>query len=295
MRSAAFAVAVVAAVAACGTLVAASDEDVGGDAGVDSGDPVNGDAGPKILGEAGVYDGPPEEGGTSDASICPRGAPMIALAFGAQKFCIDATEVTNEAYGAFLAAKVPFTGQLAECSWNTNWAPNCTSPTKRAAQPVTCIDWCDAYAYCKWAGKRLCGLAGHGGQNVATTDFVDPKKSEWFAACSQGGLRSFSYGNVAKNGACPSNGSGVADVATSPGCVGGFDGLHEMSGNVGEWEGSCQGATAGAAGEEDPCRIRGGDDTDNYQDQNCGQDYATRRAARDPDTGFRCCADATPF
>ena len=28
--------------------------------------------------------------------------------------------------------------------------------------PQVCVDWCDAYAYCKAVGKRLCGRIGTG-------------------------------------------------------------------------------------------------------------------------------------
>jgi hypothetical protein len=162
----------------CGTLeaVTASNGTPAAEAGADAdrdADPANeepnGDAGPKVLSDAGVYDGPPDDGGILDSG-CPsgRGPTMIALAFAdAGSYCIDETEVTNGQYQIFINAGVDTNTQNAECSWNTNFKPNCGGAnTTGPNQPVTCIDWCDAYAFCKWAGKRLCGKIGGHGANV---------------------------------------------------------------------------------------------------------------------------------
>jgi len=257
--------------AACGTLTSADDPDAGAG-------PTPSDGG-----------APPIDGGISEAG-CGNdgGGAMVALAFGdAGAYCVDATEVTNEQYGAFVEAGVPFVNQRTECAWNTNWAPNCANPTTRPSQPVVCIDWCDAFAYCRWLGKRLCGRMGTSGANNAFGDLADPARSEWFSACSAGGTRTYAYGKTAVQGACPSDNADVSNVASNPKCIGGFDGLSEMSGNVGEWEASCN----AELGRDDTCRIRGGDKYDKFGDQTCAQDHSRTRGERNESTGFRCCAD----
>lgn len=70
-------------------------------------------------------------------------------------YCMDATEVTNADYAAFLAANPPTSGQVAWCAWNTSYLPPFGWPaTGKENHPVVRVDWCDARAYCKWAGKR---------------------------------------------------------------------------------------------------------------------------------------------
>jgi formylglycine-generating enzyme required for sulfatase activity len=284
--------AAVAALAACGTLVGVSStsEDAPDGGGGDDPDPIDpADAAPKILGEGGAYDGPVPDAGETDAAACAAG--MAGLVVNGNAFCVDATEVTNAQYAMFLAASLPFSKQLPECLWNTNWAQNCKGlATKDANEPVTCIDWCDAYAYCAWAGKRLCGnVTTHGGY-LASGDYADPNKSEWTTACTKGGKRTYPYGDDPKMGYCPSDGAPITAVAVNPQCIGGYPELHEMAGNVGEWEQACDGPTPGDAGRNDNCRVRGGEHGDPYDQENCGQDYVEPRSARDPSTGFRCCA-----
>lgn len=61
-------------------------------------------------------------------------------------YCIDRTEVTEQAYTACVAAK--------ECAAVDRAAkPDCT--TTGPSHPATCIDWRQAARYCKWARKRL--------------------------------------------------------------------------------------------------------------------------------------------
>jgi len=75
-------------------------------------------------------------------------------------FEIDATEVTAARYAACVAAKacskegltMPFVdgkddAKLASyCNWQKK---------NRQQHPINCVDWSQANAYCKWAGKRL--------------------------------------------------------------------------------------------------------------------------------------------
>jgi formylglycine-generating enzyme required for sulfatase activity len=70
-------------------------------------------------------------------------------------FLIDATPVTNAAYGAFLAASgyAPADGHNFLRDWG---APGARVPPQGAeSKPVTWVDLLDARAYCAWAGMRL--------------------------------------------------------------------------------------------------------------------------------------------
>jgi formylglycine-generating enzyme required for sulfatase activity len=150
--------------------------------------------------------------------------------------------------------------------------------------PVTSVNWCDAYSYCAWAGKRLCGQIGGGPLSQGSAD--DTGASQWFYACSQQGQRAYPYGHNYVPTACNGNAANVAPVATFPQCVGGYPGIFDMSGNVREWEDSC----SGAAGMGDMCNERGG----SVNDQGAGLACATSDFAARTDSnvhlGFRCCA-----
>lgn len=98
-----------------------------------------------------------------DAGRCPegRGPKMIV----AGTFCIDSTEVTNAQYGAFLDDAFAFDAgpPPAVCANVPTHLPGCAyDPVGRANRPVRCVSWCDAWTFCKWSGKRLCGRIGGG-------------------------------------------------------------------------------------------------------------------------------------
>jgi len=63
-----------------------------------------------------------------------------------------------------------------------------------------CVDFCDADAYCKWAGKRLCGRIGGG--TLTVDESIEPKASEWVNACTQGGKTKLPYGDAFEFGQC---------------------------------------------------------------------------------------------
>jgi len=239
------------------------------------------------------------DGGQSpDADVCARftrGPKMVR----AGAICIDSTEVTEAQYQLFIAAKAGDAGlQPPECSWNTTWVPATTcpfDPSGHAAYPVEGIDWCDAYGYCAWAGKRLCGRVGGGTIPSSDASVVgDYRTSERTAVCTQGGALQFPYGNVFDPNGC--NGGEHAGprepvpVETTPGCQGGYPGVFDMAGNVHEWENACDTTTSGANGANDVCAFRGGSFHDVPQDS-CATTYAWGRAQIDCDIGFRCCAD----
>jgi formylglycine-generating enzyme required for sulfatase activity len=221
--------------------------------------------------------------GASTSDACP---PQMVLA---RTFCIDAVEVTRAAYMAYVAAGAPPAG-IAACAWKTSYLPPSDwPPTTNLQRPVGYVDWCDAYAYCKWANKRLCGRIGGG--SLAAGDRKDPSKDQWYAACSQGGARVYPYGNVYVATAC--NGAdrdagGTVDVGSLAACEGGHAGLFDMSGNAAEIVDACQDAGGDAAA--DTCFACGGhtDGTATYL--TCPTCYAaTRSGFRYSNTGFRCC------
>jgi formylglycine-generating enzyme required for sulfatase activity len=202
-------------------------------------------------------------------------------------FCIDSTEVTNDQYAAFLNAQPSAAGLPDPCANQKSFVPAGTWPAPDGSKnvPVLNVDWCDAVAYCAWAGKRLCGKIG-GGSND-TGDMADPAKSQWFAACSQGGVRDYPYGSTYQKGTCNGESvqAGPAAVGSLGDCVGGAPGLFDMSGNVAEWEDSCK-----TSDNTVVCMARGGAFNSNPTGLACDATSKETRADPQDDVGFRCCS-----
>jgi formylglycine-generating enzyme required for sulfatase activity len=124
------------------------------------------------------------------------------------EFRMDAHEVTQAEYAAFVKA----TKHRAPYHWLGG-----TVPAGAEALPVHNVDWRDADAYCRWAGKRL------------------PTEAEWEKA-ARGGLDGQDY---------PWGGDKITpadarfNVADGPAPAGQFKpnayGLYDMAGNVAEW------------------------------------------------------------
>ncbi|MFN8113172.1 MAG: formylglycine-generating enzyme family protein [Solirubrobacterales bacterium] len=176
-------------------------------------------------------------------------------------FSISATTVTNEAFGAFVAATghrsdaesfgwsfvfagllpddFPETRAVAAAPWwrqveGADWAhPEGPGSTVagREGHPVVHVSWFDAAAYCRWSGTRL------------------PTEAEWEYA-ARGGLarQRFPWGdelepdgrhrmNVFQGQFPDLNTADDGFAGTAP--VGSFDpngfGLYDMTGNVWEW------------------------------------------------------------
>jgi sulfatase modifying factor 1 len=193
---------------------------------------------------------------------CPGG--MIGVLDAG--YCIDGTEVTEAKWAAFLAADAG-TGMLpAACAYKTAFAAGSALGT---TLPVGEVDWCDAYGYCAWAGKRLCASA------------------EWTKACNGGTSRIYPYGDVFDDQKC--NG-GPLGAPTAPGtyaqCIGPIPGIVDMSGNMDEWDVEC----ATQTGAADICQTRGGD----WKNDSAGELMCTAIYDRPRNTilnyvGFRCC------
>jgi formylglycine-generating enzyme required for sulfatase activity len=244
-------------------------------------------------------DAPPPNADATDApatfptdGACPTlPGPVLVPAGG---FCIDSTEVTVAQFTTYLAAKGgSLAGQPALCAWNTSLVPGGWPPAGSTAQPVPNANWCQAYMFCQWAGKRLCGAPDGGPADP--NGWYDATKSEWFAACSRNddGLHDYPYGNAYETAACNGvdydAGKALPSLAS---CVGGYPGLHDMSGNVYEWEDSCGQADGGTAltGPNDYCHTRGGAYDQVATTLQCDDGTAYTRESQSPNLGFRCCS-----
>ena len=247
------------------------------------------------------------DGGTGSPSCPNSGGPsMVSLPAG---FCIDSTEVTRSQYEAWLRSNPPTTGQMADCSSNTTFAPDAkcmgsaTAPNYVCLEdcgnhPQVCIDWCDAYAYCKAVGKRLCGKIGGGASSP--DDITNPNLSQWNCACTSQGASAYPYGATYNTKAC--NGidlwpSGpppyqyetvpVGSMATCQSSVAGYAGVFDLSGSVEEFEDSC--STEGEPSAR-RCNIRGGSFAASVSHLRCASNVTVPRYSFANDIGFRCCS-----
>jgi formylglycine-generating enzyme required for sulfatase activity len=250
----------------------------------------------------------------------PRPGMVAVQAPGGVTYYIDSTEVSQAAYDLFLHDNPEMDPSSPTCGWKTTHLPGSEpsdanqlegdpaechpfntlyDPTTHGDDPVVCVDWCDAAAYCAWVGKRLCGRIGGGPSSE--TDFANAATDAWFNACSNGGTTAFPYGDAYESGTC-ADGDTPAPVGMTAGCHGTtapFDGIFDLSGNVAEWEDSCGQNLFNPNGgpAADRCTIRGGsvatlDPTVSFLFLSCaGQNNGDPRNMARPRTGVRCCAD----
>jgi len=203
--------------------------------------------------------------------------------------CIDKTETTVAEFAEFLpeASKVvPH--------------PRCQEPDAGAADPtpggwteqqaepnfpVRYVDWCAAWAYCKWRGKHLCGGFTARGAEAGTI-----AKSVWELACE--GTNVFVYPYA---GAYVANNCNGADkklnepvrVGSLDSCKTAFGGILDLSGNVAEWEDICTIGTGEA--RKDRCSVRGGSFRSNAAQLTCRSQISADRGSDAEDIGVRCC------
>jgi formylglycine-generating enzyme required for sulfatase activity len=258
------------------------------DSTVDASD-ASADAADEAMDADAFADAPPDA-----PAACPGDGGPRAIRVGA--FCIDATEVTNADYARFLAAD-PSTLPMppATCASNASYVPGAASWPPDAGHdtlPVVAVDWCDAYVYCAWIGKRLCGAIGGGPTPFAS--YADPATSAWYLACSNAGALAYPYGAAYDPSACNGkdrDGGAPLAVGSLASCAGGASSaIYDMSGNVYEWEDSCD----GDVGASDHCRVRGGGFLTSgppvSANLSCAGDAAAPRGTSAfVDVGFRCC------
>ncbi|EDM77256.1 hypothetical protein PPSIR1_17390 [Plesiocystis pacifica SIR-1] len=209
------------------------------------------------------------------------------VADAANEMRIDATEVRVADYAAFLDAG-PILDLPADCDANQTYVPNDWDAQFNGDQdePVVWVDWCDAYAFCEWQGKHLCGAVGGGAGSPA---LLDDLTSEWYRACVGESLtNAYPYGPGHIPGLCNENGDremdGPLPVGAAPGCEGGLAGLFDMSGNVWEWTNSCD-------DQEGTCLRRGGGYSTEPSLAACDISSLRTRDYQWKNTGLRCCAD----
>lgn len=189
---------------------------------------------------------------------------------GVDAFYLDEREVTNGQYAAFVTAtrhRPPYNwpgGKIAEGKGNL---------------PVVDVDWADAAAYAKWAGKRL------------------PTEAEWERAC-RGPFEKATYpwGNR-KPTAADARFNAVDGPAPVGKCKANDFGLYDMAGNVWEW---CSDwyekdyySRAPDRNPKGPDRgmyrvLRGGSWADIEKYLTCAYRSWVRPSERSPNIGFRC-------
>lgn len=266
----------------------------------------------------------------NQACACPSGMAIVTKASGGA-YCIDQAEVTKGQYNKFLTANQPVEDQVAVCkSANATFVPRgawppATTPSGLAHSnglPVHYVDWCDAFAYCRWANKQLCGQINGG--SIFPDAGTDSRVNAWYNACSAQGVQAWPYSTSFDPTKCNGDGGSpqlnatygtgganqdddiyrVNDSDTAGnlgqyvniGCQGGSTGVYQMSGNVQEWEDSCDSPND----TDTSCRLRGGSYKANNTktELSCTTIHTLPRvpgAAGDPatdplkDVGFRCC------
>lgn len=255
-----------------------------------------------------------------DATVdvtCPasaHGAKLVKVpAKDGSFYCIDQREVTAGEYAEFMDAKKgDMSGQIPGCEWNAAWMAQlipsndehvsmigyCVDyefdPVNYPDHATGCADWCDAHAYCAWAGKRLCGAIGGKLGNLA--DVNDPAKSEWANACTQGGTTKYPWGDSYTNGRCidytavQQKGETAKDVTapTSSQChgeLGGFADVYDLVGSVQEWTNECE-----APGKN--CALHGYGSM--YSDKGPPVSCEAGSLFAQHTLGFRCCSDVVP-
>ncbi|MGE0820588.1 MAG: formylglycine-generating enzyme family protein [Candidatus Binatia bacterium] len=176
-------------------------------------------------------------------------------------FWIDKTEVTVEAYRQCVAAAgctEPDTGGRGSCNWGESGREN---------HPINCIDWNQAQAFCRWAGKRL------------------PTSAEWEKAARGTDGRIYPWGNewdITKGNVYESY-DGYKDTAPVGSFPGGASpyGVLDMAGNVWEW-------TSDWYRQGETRLIRGGSWVDLPRRARTSRRLGTTPISRNDDIGFRC-------
>jgi hypothetical protein len=186
-------------------------------------------AGPGTVASTAPSEAPARTGiPVSGGGLCPQGMALIphgSFSMGERKdrvkvnrFCIDVTEVTAEAYSTC--------ARIGQCTAEgLACGPAATfNVAGKGEHPINCVDWNQASTYCQAQGKRL------------------PTEEEWEWA-ARGGTqgKKYPWGNIEPSSQACWSGSGQLS-GTCP--VGSYppganpQGVLDLSGNVWEWTSS---------------------------------------------------------
>jgi formylglycine-generating enzyme required for sulfatase activity len=221
---------------------------------------------------------------------CPgtQGPAPVLINSDAGSYCIDSTEVTNAQYALFLASgyQLPAADAPIGCEvdgGSMNYTPNVWPVLGGSLLPVVQVNYCQAYAYCAWAGKRMCGEIGGGA--LLQSRVNSAADSQWYNACSATGTLAYPYGNTFSSATCGgmAAGSQISNVKTPAACTGGFPGLYNMSGNVWEWTDAC---SLGGS-----CYTMGGAFDGTTTDLECVSNRSWAKNGYAGNIGIRCCGD----
>ena len=204
-------------------------------------------------------------------------------------FYMDKFEVTNGRYLAFVKATDHRVPQNPKNPTRNLWEGTAI-PESLTDRPVVNVDWADADAYCKWAGRRL------------------PTEAEWEKAAKGNHDWRFPWGNVEPTTKHLNyNQQWIGEKTLMP--VGSYEagkspyGIYDMAGNVWEWVNDWYDAhyyekspAKNARGPEQGTKkvIRGA----GWQNETPTVRIFTRvesdPTVRNESTGFRCAMNAIP-
>ncbi len=238
---------------------------------------------------------PTADGGGGMTPTQAPATPMVRIDAAEGSYAIDAREATGDELGRFFDAvrSGAYKPSDPRCTWKSKESYGSSHDDCDGRQPSAaagCTEWCDAVEYCAWAGKRLCGKIGGGVAKQSETR--DPHKSQWTRACvgTRASAAVFPYGDQSQVGRCNTKEIGL-QRPNAPGslaqCSGSPTDLFDMSGNVGEWEDSCD-LTVGNHGV---CDIRGGSYKHPIDQTGCSADVLGDAEIPYDDVGVRCCKD----
>lgn len=192
---------------------------------------------------------------------------------------MDETEVTRAHYRGFLdfaQAGSPDDVNVPTCSGRNDTFIDPGVDMVESGLPVAGVDWCDAAAYCAWAGKSLCGTYTANGGEWSMLEVV----------CTDGDHAGFDYVALREAGTCRGGGQeSPSEAGSHPGCTT-PTGVKDLVGNVAEWTAECE-----SDGPDSSCTVRGGGYGDEGEAWGCSAKRSAPRDFHGEGIGFRCCVD----